>query len=630
MALIAALAQAPVPAIAADGGAPASVAAAPQDAPPLREGIINPSVRESMNFPDMPYSEALRLARTGEVEEVLVRSGGSLPTLFVRLKDGRVFRSTMPSFRLDDGFIEGGALVRADNGGKWQQAAVYLQAGLSVAMTLLLLGFMVGMLRQMRKGTARDGSKSRKYERVTFADVAGQEAAKFELREAVEFLRDPARFSVLGARAPRGVLLEGPPGNGKTLLAKAVAGEANVPFLHLDGPEILEMFAGLGARRIRKTFAEARRKAKGGLIARLRKRPAACVLFIDEIDSIGGRRGQGGGSDVQQEREQILNQLLVEMDGLGKGGGLLIIAATNRGDMLDPALVRPGRFDRRALVPPPDLDGREGILRVHAAKVKLAPEVDLREVARMTPGFSGAETANIVNEAALVGARGGRDAVDMACFHEARDRLLMGAERSSAGVSNEERRVAAYHEAGHAIVALRSPHSDPVHKVSIVPRGRALGVVIRLPERDRLLISRRKLDADLAVAMGGRAAEELIFGDDCVTSGAVSDIEQATRIAREMSGRWGMSKELGRVNYLGSSDGGSPAASAATLARLDEVVRAQVEEAYERAMRILRVEVEGMHALVARLMEADTLSGDEARAILDGALPAAPSLVAAE
>jgi len=408
---------------------------------------------------------------------------------------------------------------------------------------LLLIGVWIFFMRQMQGGGGKamgfGKSKAKllteRHGRVTFDDVAGIDEAKDDLTEIVEFLRDPAKFQRLGGRIPKGVLLVGPPGTGKTLLARAIAGEANVPFFTISGSDFVEMFVGVGASRVRDMFEQA-------------KKNAPCIIFIDEIDAVGRHRGAGlgGGND---EREQTLNQLLVEMDGFEPNEGIILIAATNRPDVLDPALLRPGRFDRQVVVPNPDVVGREKILKVHMKKVPLAPDVDARTLARGTPGFSGADLANLVNEAALMAARRGKRLVTMAEFEDAKDKVMMGAERRSMVMSEEEKRLTAYHEGGHALVALNLPASDPVHKATIIPRGRALGMVMRLPERDQISVTREKLKADLAVAMGGRIAEEVIFGHDKVTSGASSDISMATKMAKAMVTRWGMSDKLGPLAY---------------------------------------------------------------------------------
>jgi cell division protease FtsH len=450
---------------------------------------------------------------------------------------------------------------------------------------------------------------------VTFEDVAGVDEAKEELKEIVDFLRDPQKFQRLGGRIPKGVLLVGSPGTGKTLLARAIAGEANVPFFSISGSDFVEMFVGVGASRVRDMFEQA-------------KKNAPCIVFIDEIDAVGRHRGAGlgGGND---EREQTLNQLLVEMDGFESTEGVILIAATNRPDVLDPALLRPGRFDRHVVVPNPDLSGREKILRVHMRKVPLASDVDPRVIARGTPGFSGADLANLVNEAALLAARRGRRVVTMAELEDAKDKVLMGAERRSLAMSDEEKKLTAYHEGGHAIVALSVKGSDPIHKATIIPRGRALGMVMRLPERDHLSITREKMLADICVAFGGRIAEELIFGHEKVTTGAMSDIEMATRMARAMVTRFGMSDELGPLAYaenqdevfLGHSIARQQNLSEATAQKIDQEIRTIIDNCYGRAREILDQRVADLHTLAKGLLEYETLTGDEIVALLKGIPP---------
>jgi cell division protease FtsH len=488
---------------------------------------------------------------------------------------------------------------------------------------LLLIAVWIFFLRQMQAGggKAMGFGKSRakllteRQGRVTFEDVAGVDEAKEDLKEIVDFLRDPQKFQRLGGRIPKGVLLVGPPGTGKTLLARAIAGEANVPFFTISGSDFVEMFVGVGASRVRDMFDQA-------------KKNAPCIVFIDEIDAVGRHRGAGlgGGND---EREQTLNQLLVEMDGFETNEGVILISATNRPDVLDPALLRPGRFDRQIVVPNPDLSGREKILKVHMRKVPIGPDVDPRVIARGTPGFSGADLANLVNEAALLAARRGRRMVGMTEFEEAKDKVMMGAERRSMVMTEEERKLTAYHEGGHAIVALNVKGSDPIHKATIIPRGRALGMVMRLPERDQLSMTREKLYADLCVAFGGRIAEELIFGYDKVTTGAQSDIDMATRMARAMVTRFGMSDELGPVAYgenqeevfLGHSVSRQQNVSEATAQRIDAEVRRIIEECYQRARKILTERINDLHAVAAGLLEYETLTGDEIAALLKGIPP---------
>ncbi|WP_188609768.1 ATP-dependent zinc metalloprotease FtsH [Chelatococcus reniformis] len=488
---------------------------------------------------------------------------------------------------------------------------------------LVFIGAWIFLSRQMQNGAGRAmgfGKSKAKllteaHGRVTFEDVAGVEEAKDDLQEIVEFLRDPQKFQRLGGRIPRGVLLVGPPGTGKTLIARAVAGEANVPFFTISGSDFVEMFVGVGASRVRDMFEQA-------------KKNAPCIIFIDEIDAVGRHRGAGlgGGND---EREQTLNQLLVEMDGFETNEGIIIIAATNRPDVLDPALLRPGRFDRQIVVPNPDVIGRERILRVHVRKVPLAPDVDLKTIARGTPGFSGADLMNLVNEAALLAARRGKRIVTMAEFEDAKDKVMMGAERRTLVMTDDEKRLTAYHEAGHAVVALNVPATDPVHKATIIPRGRALGMVMQLPERDKLSMSYEQMTSRLAIMMGGRVAEEIIFGADKVTSGAASDIQQATKLARMMVTQWGFSRELGTVMYgdnndevfLGYSIGKQQTLSEATAQKIDAEIRRLVEEGLAEARRILTTKRDELETLAKGLLEYETLSGDEIRDLLDGKPP---------
>jgi cell division protease FtsH len=488
---------------------------------------------------------------------------------------------------------------------------------------LLLIAVWIFFLRQMQAGggKAMGFGKSRakllteRTGRVTFEDVAGVDEAKEELKEIVEFLRDPQKFQRLGGRIPKGVLLVGPPGTGKTLLARAIAGEANVPFFTISGSDFVEMFVGVGASRVRDMFEQA-------------KKNAPCIVFIDEIDAVGRHRGAGlgGGND---EREQTLNQLLVEMDGFESTEGVILIAATNRPDVLDPALLRPGRFDRHVVVPNPDLSGREKILRVHMRKVPLAPDVEPRVIARGTPGFSGADLANLVNEAALLAARRGKRVVTMSELEDAKDKVLMGAERRSMAMTDEEKKLTAYHEGGHAIVALTVKGSDPIHKATIIPRGRALGMVMRLPERDQLSVTREKMLADICVAFGGRIAEELTFGHEKVTTGAVSDIEMATRLARAMVTRFGMSDELGPLAYaenqdevfLGHAIARQQNVSEATAQKIDQEIREIINSCYQRAHEILNTRIDDLQILAKGLLEYETLTGDEIVALLKGIPP---------
>jgi cell division protease FtsH len=484
---------------------------------------------------------------------------------------------------------------------------------------LLLIGVWIFFMRQMQSGGGRamgfGKSKAKllteRQGRVTFEDVAGVDEAKTDLQEIVEFLRDPQKFQRLGGRIPRGALLVGPPGTGKTLIARAVAGEANVPFFTISGSDFVEMFVGVGASRVRDMFDQA-------------KKNAPCIIFIDEIDAVGRHRGAGlgGGND---EREQTLNQLLVEMDGFEANEGIIVIAATNRPDVLDPALLRPGRFDRQITVPNPDVLGREKILKVHSRKVPLAPDVDLKTVAKGTPGFSGADLANIVNEAALLAARRSKRLVTQAEFEDAKDKVMMGAERRSMVMSEEEKRNTAYHEAGHAIVGLKVPY-DPLHKVTIIPRGRALGVTMNLPDGDRYSRTRKWCEARLAVLFGGREAEILLGGMDAVTNGATGDIQMATALARSMVMEWGMSDRLGRVRYngneqevfLGHSVTQTKNISDDTAKLIDQEIRSLITTGEETARRILTENIDKLHAVAKALLEFETLSGEEVIGVMRG------------
>ena len=536
-----------------------------------------------------------------------------------KYNDGRAFGVIVPAGTDVVSRIEGkGVRITAQKDNSDQPTLFGLL--LSWFPMLLLIGVWIFFMRQMQgngnkaMGFGRSKAKmlTEKNGKVTFDDVAGIEEAKTELQEVVEFLRDPQKFQRLGGKIPKGVLLVGPPGTGKTLTARAVAGEAGVPFFTISGSDFVEMFVGVGASRVRDMFAEG-------------KKNAPCIIFIDEIDAVGRHRGAGlgGGND---EREQTLNQLLVEMDGFEANEGVILIAATNRPDVLDPALLRPGRFDRQVVVPNPDVNGRERILKVHMRKVPLAADVDARILARGTPGFSGADLANLVNEAALMAARRNKRVVGMQDFEDAKDKVMMGSERRSMVMSDSEKKLTAYHEAGHAIVALHEPASDPIHKATIIPRGRALGMVMRLPEGDRLSVSREKLHADLAVAMGGRIAEEIIFGTDKVTTGASSDIKMATDMARRMVTEWGLSEDLGPLNYgadseevfLGRSVQQHKNMSDQTAAKVDHEIKKIVERGYNRAKQVLTDNLEQLHQLAKALLEYETLNGDDISKILRG------------
>ncbi len=484
----------------------------------------------------------------------------------------------------------------------------------------VLIGLWIFFMRQMQGGGGKamgfGKSKARllteKVGRVTFDDVAGIDEAKQELEEVVEFLRDPQKFQRLGGKIPKGCLLVGPPGTGKTLLARAIAGEANVPFFTISGSDFVEMFVGVGASRVRDMFEQG-------------KKNAPCIIFVDEIDAVGRHRGAGlgGGND---EREQTLNQLLVEMDGFEANEGVILIAATNRPDVLDPALLRPGRFDRQVVVPNPDIIGREKILKVHMRKVPLGPDVEAKTIARGTPGFSGADLANLVNEAALLAARANKRVVTMADFENAKDKVMMGAERRSMVMSEEDKEMTAYHEAGHALVGMFVPGNDPLHKVTIIPRGRALGVTMNLPESDRYSLKFKEITAKLAMMFGGRMAEELIYGTENVSTGASNDIQQATNMARSMVTEWGMSDKLGRLRYvdnqeevfLGHSVARSQTISPETARLIDEEIRRIIEEAEEKARGVLTEHMDALHAVSKALLEFETLSGDEVQIIVDG------------
>jgi cell division protease FtsH len=577
--------------------------------------LFQPSAGPGRASQQVAYSDFLNEVNAGHVRDVTIQ--GRIVT--GQLSDGRSFQTYTPEDpALVSKLTERGVRVVA----RPEESDVnplfhYL---LSWFPMLLLIGVWVFFMRQMQGGGGRamgfGKSKAKllteKQGRVTFDDVAGIDEAKSELEEIVDFLRDPQKFQRLGGKIPKGVLLVGPPGTGKTLLARSIAGEANVPFFTISGSDFVEMFVGVGASRVRDMFEQG-------------KKNAPCIIFIDEIDAVGRHRGAGlgGGND---EREQTLNQMLVEMDGFESNEGVIIIAATNRPDVLDPALLRPGRFDRQVVVPNPDVNGREKILRVHMRKVPLASDVDPKVIARGTPGFSGADLANLVNEAALLAARTGRRTVGMQEFEMAKDKVLMGAERRSLVMSEAEKRMTAYHEAGHALVALHEPECDPVHKATIIPRGRALGLVMSLPEGDRYSKHKSKLKAELAMAMGGRVAEELIFGADKVSNGASGDIKMATDQARRMVTEWGMSEKLGMIAYgsndqevfLGHSVTQSKNVSESTAQAIDSEIRGIIDSAYARATKVLSENIDELHLLAKGLLEHETLSGDEIKLVIRG------------
>src|SRR5579863_9274451 len=576
----------------------------------------NPGQRASSQ--DISFSQLLNEVDHNNVRDVVIQG----PEIHGTFTNGQSFQTYAPNdptlvTRLYNGKVQITAKPPGDN------VPWFVSLLVSWLPFIALIGVWIFLSRQMQGGAgkAMGFGKSRAkmlteaHGRVTFEDVAGVDEAKQDLQEIVEFLRDPGKYQRLGGRIPRGVLLVGPPGTGKTLIARAVAGEANVPFFTISGSDFVEMFVGVGASRVRDMFEQA-------------KKNAPCVIFIDEIDAVGRHRGAGlgGGND---EREQTLNQLLVEMDGFEQNEGIIIIAATNRPDVLDPALLRPGRFDRQIVISNPDFIGREKILRVHVRKVPLGPDVDLKVVARGTPGFSGADLMNLVNEAALLAARRGKRVVTRDEFEDARDKIMMGAERRTLIMTEEEKKLTAYHEAGHALVSLAMPASTPIHKATIIPRGRALGMVQSLPERDQVSQSYEQFIAMLAMAMGGRVAEELTFGKNKVTSGAASDIQQVTKIARAMVTRLGFSDKLGTVMYgenqdevfLGYTMGRQNTISEATAETIDAEVRRFVQEAHDTATRVLTERRADLETLAAGLMEFETLSGDEIAGLLQGVKP---------
>jgi cell division protease FtsH len=576
----------------------------------------NPGQRTATQ--DISFSQLLSEVDQGRVRDVLIQG----PEIHGTFTDGRPFNTYAPS---DPSLVQRlygkGVAITARAPG--DNVPWFVSLLVSWLPFIALIGVWIFLSRQMQGGAgkAMGFGKSRAkmlteaHGRVTFDDVAGVDEAKQDLQEIVEFLRDPGKFQRLGGRIPRGVLLVGPPGTGKTLIARAVAGEANVPFFTISGSDFVEMFVGVGASRVRDMFEQA-------------KKNAPCIIFIDEIDAVGRHRGAGlgGGND---EREQTLNQLLVEMDGFEANEGIILIAATNRPDVLDPALLRPGRFDRQVVVPNPDVVGREQILKVHVRKVPLAPDVNLKTIARGTPGFSGADLMNLVNEAALMAARRNKRMVTQGEFEDAKDKVMMGAERKSLVMTEEEKMLTAYHEGGHAILALNVKATDPVHKATIIPRGRALGMVMQLPERDKLSMSFEQMTSRLAIMMGGRVAEEMIFGHDKVTSGAQSDIEQATRLARMMVTRWGFSPELGAVSYgenqdevfLGMSVARQQNISEATAQKIDAEVKRLVDAGHTEARQILEEKRADLEVLAKGLLEFETLSGDEIIDLLKGKKP---------
>ena len=565
---------------------------------------------------NVAYTDFVSSVQSGQVRDVVIEG----KTIIARTKDNQQLSSYVPEGADIVGILTDND-VRIEARPDDSNSPGFFSLLLSWFPMLLFIGVWIFFMRQMQgggKGGAMGFGKSRAkllteaHGRVTFDDVAGIDEAKTELEEVVEFLKDPGKFQRLGGKIPKGVLLVGPPGTGKTLLAKSVAGEANVPFFSISGSDFVEMFVGVGASRVRDMFEQG-------------KKSAPCIIFIDEIDAVGRHRGAGlgGGND---EREQTLNQMLVEMDGFEANEGVILVAATNRPDVLDPALLRPGRFDRQVVVPNPDLLGRERILKVHMRKTPLSNDVEPRTIARGTPGFSGADLANLVNEAALLAARKGRRTVSMAEFEEAKDKVMMGSERRSMVMTDDEKRLTAYHEAGHAVVALHLPASDPIHKATIIPRGRALGMVMRLPEGDRVSLAYDKILADLRVACGGRIAEDLIFGADKITTGASSDIRMATDMARRMVTEWGMSDKLGFLAYagdeqevfLGRSVTQQKTVSEGTADLIDAEVRRIVDEAYTDAENLLKKHNDQLENLAQGLLEYETLNGEEIKIIVEG------------
>jgi len=575
---------------------------------------------------ELTYSKFLDDVSNGTIAQVTISSSAEGNTIVGKDVNGKDFSTFgLPDPRLVDDLVKNNVEITAEPP---EQRSVILDLLINIIPVLLLVGLWVYFMRQMQgggggKGAMSFGKSKAKLQgedqiKVTFADIAGIEEAKEEVGELVEFLRNPGKFQKLGGHIPRGVLMLGAPGTGKTLLARAIAGEAKVPFFSISGSDFVEMFVGVGASRVRDMFDQA-------------KKHAPCIIFIDEIDAVGRHRGAGlgGGHD---EREQTLNQLLVEMDGFEGGEGVIVIAATNRPDVLDPALLRPGRFDRQVIVPLPDIRGREGILKVHMRKVPLGDNVDPRMIARGTPGFSGADLANLVNEAALFAAREGRKDVSMEQFEKAKDKIMMGAERRSMVMSEKEKKLTAYHEAGHAIVGRLVPEHDPVYKVTIIPRGRALGVTMFLPEQDKYSISRKQLDSQMASLFGGRVAEELVYGIENVTTGASNDIERATQIARNMVTRWGLTEALGPLAYsededevfLGRSVTQHKNVSDETARKIDIEIRVLVDTAHERAMELVVANRDKLELMTDALMKYETIDTKQIDQIMDGKIPDPP------
>ncbi|MEM1243471.1 MAG: ATP-dependent zinc metalloprotease FtsH [Pseudomonadota bacterium] len=573
----------------------------------------------------MPYSQFLKQVEKGNINAVTIEDQS---IVHGKTQDNKPFTTYIP---LRDNYLLSDLLKNNVKvvGKPAQSQSLLMHIFISWFPMILLIAVWVFFMRQMQGGIGGRGgalsfgrSRARllgeDQVRITFADVAGCEEAKEEVKELVDFLKDPGKFQKLGGQIPRGVLLVGAPGTGKTLLAKAVAGEAKVPFFSISGSDFVEMFVGVGASRVRDMFEQA-------------KKQAPCIIFIDEIDAVGRHRGAGlgGGHD---EREQTLNQLLVEMDGFEGKEGVIVMAATNRPDVLDPALLRPGRFDRQVVVPLPDIRGREQILKVHMKKVPLGNDVKPAVIARGTPGFSGADLANLVNEAALFAARANKRTVEMNEFEQAKDKILMGAERRSMVMSEHEKKLTAYHEAGHAIVGLNVPEHDPVYKVTIIPRGRALGVTMFLPESDKYSYTKRHLESQLSSLFGGRLAEEIIFGPESVTTGASNDIERATNIARNMVTKWGLSEKLGPLTYgedegevfLGHSVTKRKELSDTTAKMIDDEIRVIIDRNYQRAGKILTDHMENLHLMAEALIKYETIDTEQIKAIMTGKKPNPP------
>ncbi|MGY1425413.1 ATP-dependent zinc metalloprotease FtsH [Lysobacter sp. A289] len=571
----------------------------------------------------LAYDQFVEQVQADKIEKVKIAEDRT--TITGERKDGTPFTTFSPGDKdlVNDLLQHGVVIEQVPPGGPsfWSILLNFLPI-------ILIIAFWIFVMKQMQQGGGKGamsfGKSRAKLQgedqiKVTLADVAGCDEAKEEVGELVEFLRDPSRFQKLGGKIPRGVLMVGPPGTGKTLLARAIAGEAKVPFFAISGSDFVEMFVGVGASRVRDMFEQA-------------KKSAPCIIFIDEIDAVGRHRGAGlgGGHD---EREQTLNQLLVEMDGFEGGEGVIVIAATNRPDVLDPALLRPGRFDRQVVVGLPDVRGREQILRVHMRKVPLADDVEPMTIARGTPGFSGADLANLVNEAALFAARSNANEVRMDHFDKARDKIMMGAERRSMAMSEDEKKLTAYHEAGHAIVGRVVPEHDPVYKVTIIPRGRALGVTMYLPEGDKYSFNRTAIESQLASLYGGRVAEELIFGADKVTTGASNDIERATKMARNMVTKWGLSDEMGPISYgeeddevfLGRSVTQHKSVSDDTARRIDEVVRGILDKAFQRTTEILTKHLPELHVMADTLLQYETIDAHQIDDIMAGRTPGPPA-----